>query len=87
MKMARHKETELKRLVARREEDIDMSDIAEVTDWSGAVKGQFYKPVKQQVTLRIDADVLAWFKEKGGKYQTELNKVLREHMMRGKRRV
>ncbi len=87
MKMARHKETELKRLTARREEDIDTSDIAEVTDWSGAVKGQFYKPVKQQVTLRIDADVLAWFKEKGGKYQTELNKVLREHMLRGKRRV
>ena len=87
MKTAKDKNEELKRLAAMGENDVDTSDLAEVTDWSGAVRGQFYRPVKQQVTLRIDADVLAWFKEKGGKYQTELNKVLREHMLRGRKRV
>jgi uncharacterized protein (DUF4415 family) len=85
MKTAKAKDSEAKRLAAMREEDIDTSDIPEVTDWSGAVTGKFYRPVKQQVTLRIDADVLAWFKAQGGKYQSELNRVLREHMLRGRK--
>jgi uncharacterized protein (DUF4415 family) len=71
---------ELKRLAAMRDEDIDLSDIPERTDWSGAVVGKFYRPVKQQVTLRIDADVLAWFKARGGKYQTAVNAALRAHV-------
>ena len=87
MKTAKQIEVEVKRLGVRRDEDIDTSDVPEVADWTNAVKGQFYRPVEQQVTLRIDADVLAWFKKKGGKYQTELNRVLREHMLRGRRRV
>jgi uncharacterized protein (DUF4415 family) len=60
--------------------EIDTSDIPEVRDWSGAQVGRFYRPVKQQVTLRIDADVLAWFKAQGGKYQTAINEALREHV-------
>jgi uncharacterized protein (DUF4415 family) len=71
---------ELKRLAEMPKEDVDFSDIPERLDWSGAVVGKFYRPVKQQVTLRIDADVLAWFKLQGGKYQTALNAELREHM-------
>jgi uncharacterized protein (DUF4415 family) len=71
---------ELKRLATMPEEDIDFSDIPERTDWSGAVVGKFYRPVKQQVTLRIDADVLAWFKAQGGKYQTAVNAALREYV-------
>ena len=82
MKSDKQKKTELKRLAAMRDEDIDFSDIPEQLDWSGAVVGKFYRPVKQQVTLRIDADVLAWFKAQGGKYQTEVNRALREHMAR-----
>ena len=78
---------ELKRLAAMRDDDIDLSDIPERTDWTGAVVGKFYRPVKQQVTLRIDADVLAWFKSKGDKYQTAVNKALREHMLRGRGKV
>ena len=46
----------------------------------------FYRPVKQQITLRVDADVVAWFKEHAGEngrgYQTEINKALREHVVR-----
>ena len=69
------------------EKDIDLSEIPERTDWSAAFVGKFYRPVKQQVTLRIDADVLTWFKEQGGKYQTAVNAALREYVAakRGKR--
>jgi uncharacterized protein (DUF4415 family) len=82
MRTAKQRAAELKRLAAMREDDIDTSDIPERLDWSKAVVGKFYRPVKQQVTLRIDADVLAWFKAKGGKYQTEVNRVLRAHVGR-----
>jgi uncharacterized protein (DUF4415 family) len=61
--------------------NIDLSDMPEVTDWSNAVRGQFYRPVKQQLTLRLDADVVHWFKthadgERG--YQTKINAALRQ---------
>ncbi len=71
---------ELQRLVRQPEEAIDISEISELTDWSGAERGRFYRPVKQQVTLRIDADLLAWFKSRAGKYQTRINAALREYV-------
>lgn len=49
-------------LAALPEGGIDVSDIPEVGDWSGAKRGLFYRPVKQQLTLRLDAEVVAWFK-------------------------
>ena len=70
------------------DEDIDLSDIPEITDWSGAERGKFYRPVKQQITLRIDADVIAWFKAKSPKgrgYQTNINQALRDHVRRSAR--
>ena len=59
---------------------VDLSDMPEITDWSNAVRGKFYRPVKQQLTLRLDADVVHWFKthadgERG--YQTKINAALR----------
>jgi len=71
---------ELQRLAELPEEDIEMSDIPEVCDFSGAVRGRFYRPIKQQITLRIDADLLEWFKAQGGKYQTRINAALREYV-------
>lgn len=71
---------DLKALAAMRDDDIDTSDIPEVLDWSGAVVGRFYRPVKQPVTLRLDADVLDWFKGQPGKYQSMMNRVLRAYM-------
>lgn len=71
---------ELKRLAAKKDEDIDTSDIPEVTDWSGAVRGGFYRPVKQAVTIRLDADVLEWFRSQGDGYQTRMNQALREYV-------
>jgi uncharacterized protein (DUF4415 family) len=71
---------ELAALARLRDEDIDTSDIAEVTDWSKGVVGRFYRPMKEPVTLRLDADVLAWLKSEGPGYQTRVNALLREAM-------
>ena len=71
---------ELDALAAMPDDTIDLSDMPEVTDWSNWTRGKFYRPVKQQVTLRIDADVLDWFKTKAGGargYQTQINAALR----------
>ena len=67
------------RLAALPDDSIDLTDMPEVLDWSDAERGKFYRPVKQQLTLRLDADVLQWFKTKGGRgYQTRINAALRQ---------
>ena len=73
-------QAELERLAAMPDEDIDTSDIPEQRDWSKAEVGKFYRPMKKQITLRIDADVLKWFKAKGGTYQSANMAALREHV-------
>lgn len=67
----------LKRL---KDDSIDLSDIPEVTNWSKAVVGKFYRPIKKPLTIRIDADVLAWLKSQGKGYQTRINSLLRGAM-------
>jgi uncharacterized protein (DUF4415 family) len=71
---------ELAVLAAMPDEEIDTSDIPEITDWSNAVVGRFYRPVKEPVTIRLDADVLDWLKQGGKGYQTRVNKILRAVM-------
>ena len=44
--------------------------------------GDFYRPLKKPITVRIDADVLAWFKKDGRRYQTRINRALRSVMER-----
>jgi len=44
-----------------------------------------YKPIKKPVTLRLDADVLAWFKKPGPGYQTRINRALRRVMREGRK--
>ncbi len=64
---------------------IDTSDIPEQADWPDAARGLFNRPVKQQITLRLDADLVAWFKRQapGGRgYQTAINRALRRHVER-----
>ena len=79
---------EIDALAAMPDNTIDLSDMPEVIDWSNWTRGKFYCPVKKQVTLRVDADVLEWFKpvlssvegaKQGGKrgYQTAINAALR----------
>ena len=74
---------ELAALAARPESEIDYSDIPATTeaDWNGAVRGKFYRPVKKQLTVRIDADVLEWLKSQGKGYQARLNGILRARML------
>ena len=66
------------------DEAIDTEDIPEAPaqNWVHARRGELYRPLKQPVTIRLDADVLAWFKENAaeGGYQTEINRVLRRHV-------
>jgi uncharacterized protein (DUF4415 family) len=74
---------ELKSLAALQEEAIDTSDAPELLDWSDAKRGLFYRPVKQQLTLRLDADVVTWFKSHATSnegYQTRINRALREYV-------
>ena len=73
---------ELKALEAMPDSAIDKSDIPPITDWSGAVRGAFYKPIKKPVSLRVDADVIDWFQRQGSGYQTKMNSVLRDYVRR-----
>lgn len=77
---------EAKELEGLAGQPIDTSDIPEQLDWSSALRGKFYRPVKQAVSLRLDADVLAWLKKDGQGYQTRVNQMLRERMLQELRR-
>jgi uncharacterized protein (DUF4415 family) len=71
----------LQRLAARPDSRIDFSDAPEGKPrMSDVAVGRFYRPIKQLVSLRVDADVLAWFRGQGKKYQTHMNEVLRREM-------
>jgi uncharacterized protein (DUF4415 family) len=41
---------------------------------------EWYRPIKKPVTLRLDADVIEWFKKSGRGYQTRINRALRKMM-------
>jgi uncharacterized protein (DUF4415 family) len=82
-KLTRKQLAELKSLATLPEDAINTSDAPELLDWSGAKRGLFYRPVKQQLTLRLDADVVAWFKKHTAPhegYQTRINRALREYV-------
>jgi uncharacterized protein (DUF4415 family) len=68
-------------LAAMDDADIDLTDMPEVLDWSGAEIGRFYRPKKQPVTMRLDEDVLDWLKSYGAGYQTKANLLLRHAML------
>ena len=67
---------ELKALFAMPESEIDYSDISDRGD------APLYRPIKTHATVRLDSDVLAWLKRQGKGYQTRLNAILREAMLR-----
>jgi uncharacterized protein (DUF4415 family) len=76
-------QTELAALAASPDSTINTTDIPATSpaDWADARRGQFYhahyRPIKQQLTLRIDADVIDWFKNQGRGYQSRINAALR----------
>jgi uncharacterized protein (DUF4415 family) len=75
---------ELKALSDMADSEIDLSDIPLLNDafWKNAVRNPFYKPTKTSTTVRVDSDVLAWLKGQGKGYQTKMNAILREAMVR-----
>jgi uncharacterized protein (DUF4415 family) len=72
---------DLAALAAMPDEAIDTSDAPQIGDWSAGQRGRFYRPVKQVVTMRLDADVIEWFKRREPKYQTAINRVLRDYIL------
>ncbi|MBU3694020.1 MAG: toxin-antitoxin system, antitoxin component [Rhodocyclaceae bacterium] len=82
------REAALKALAERPDGEIDYSDIPELDDafWARAVPNPFFRPVKTHASVRIDADVLAWLKSGGKGYQTRLNAILREAMLRARQK-
>ncbi|MEO5561080.1 MAG: BrnA antitoxin family protein [Dokdonella sp.] len=75
---------ELTALAAKPQGNIDFSDLPATTekDWKDAARGKFYRPIKQQLTVRIDADVIDWLKQQGEGYQSRLNAILRDAMLK-----
>ena len=73
----------LETLSRRPDGEIDTSDIPELTEkfWQNAVRNPFYRPLKRQLTLRLDADIIAWLRRKGKGYQIRANALLRDAML------
>jgi uncharacterized protein (DUF4415 family) len=87
--LTREQSAELRALARLPDGAIDTSDAPELLDWSNAKRGVFYRPIKQQLTLRLDADVVAWFKHhttSSEGYQTRINRALREYVQQRTRR-
>lgn len=82
--LTKKRKAELKKLAERPDSEIDYSDIPHLDDavWKNAVPNPFYKPTKTHASVRIDSDVLMWLKSQGKGYQTRLNAILREAMLR-----
>ena len=82
--ISRKSETDWARIDAMSDDDIDYSDIPRTTPefWANAIVRKGLKPVirKNQITLRIDEDVLDFFKREGAGYQTKINQLLRSYM-------
>jgi len=79
-RLSREQRKDIAALAAMKDSEIDLSDMPEVLDWSGAEIGKFYRPKKRPVTMRLDEDVVAWLKGYGRGYQTKANLLLRHAM-------
>lgn len=83
---------EMKALEAMSDDQIDYSDIPPTPEsfWANARRNPYYRPVKQQLTLRLDADLIAWFKRQtqdGRGYQRNINQALREYVETREKKV
>jgi uncharacterized protein (DUF4415 family) len=86
--LTQRQKRELAALAALPDDRIDTSDIPELPPgaWKNALRGRFYRPVKQAVSMRLDTDVIAWLRKSGKGYQTRANRILRERMLADLRR-
>lgn len=76
---------EIRKEYARRDKSLDNADpdapVLPPAIWENAVIGKYYRPKKTPVTIRVDNDVLAWLKQKGGGHLTRINEILRKEMI------
>lgn len=86
--LTNERKAELKALAEKPDSEIDYSDIPALDEafWARAVPNPFFKPIKAHASVRIDSDVLAWLKSQGKGYQTRMNAILREAMLRSQQR-
>ncbi len=75
---------EIRALKRMKDREIDTGDIPAALDWSKAVVGKFSSTHQEALTIRVDADVLAWLKGQGKGYQTRINALLRSSMERAR---
>lgn len=82
--LTEERKAELKALAEKPDSEIDFSDIPLLDEafWARAVPNPFFKPIKVHASVRIDADVMAWLKSQGKGYQTKMNAILRDAMLR-----
>jgi uncharacterized protein (DUF4415 family) len=74
---------ELDALVHMPDAEIDTIEMPTVEDWSSAIRGAMYRPIKRPLSLRLDADIIDWFQRQGSTqvgYQTRINSALREYI-------
>jgi uncharacterized protein (DUF4415 family) len=83
--MSKESGTNWKRLAKMKDEDIDLTEMPELDD-TFFNQAELHVPPKQAVTMRLDADVLEWFREQGKGYQTRINRLLRAYMLAQQRR-
>ena len=87
-RLARDHQEEIAALEQLPDDQIDTTEVPEMLDWSTAQRVPLYRPVQQLITLRLDEEVVAWFKRHacGGRdYQTDINPALRSHVQRSRR--
>ena len=80
---------DLDAVAAKTDDSVNTKVLPEQADWSGAKRGMFYRPIKKQITLRIDADLIEWFRRQttsDAGYQTRINEALREFVARADKR-
>ncbi len=80
-KLTREQKRQITAIAAQKDGEIDLTEMPEVTDWSGAEVGKFYRPPKKPVTMRLDTDIVEWLKSYGRGYQTRVNHLLRHAML------
>jgi uncharacterized protein (DUF4415 family) len=79
-RLTKERKREIAAIAAKKDAEIDLSEMPEVVDWNGAEVGKFYRAPKRPVTMRLDADVIEWLKSYGPGYQTKANLLLRHAM-------
>lgn len=91
-RLTEEQQAELRALAEMPDEEIDTSDIPPLDEefWQRAARNPHYRPIKQQLTLRLDLDLIAWFKRQtaGGRgYQSDINRALREYVAEKERKA